>query len=160
MLSMHAVSRYNLAAAVPLGGSATFESLAAASGLAEDATRRLIRHAMSKNIFCHATTTITTSDVAGKPTTTTVVDGDRVAHTAVSRLLAEDPALNDWLRVSTDESYRAAAHTLDALERWPGSEEPHETVSFFPSFPPSPSFSFIHFFIPALHLLAHMLIPS
>ncbi|KAI0153304.1 S-adenosyl-L-methionine-dependent methyltransferase [Xylariaceae sp. FL1272] len=50
-----------------------------------------------------------------------------VAHTAASRVLVENAGLFNWLRFSTDDLWRAACFTGDAMAQAPGSEEPHET---------------------------------
>ncbi|KAI8630535.1 S-adenosyl-L-methionine-dependent methyltransferase [Xylariaceae sp. FL1651] len=55
-----------------------------------------------------------------------------VAYNAVSRLLAKDQAIHDWVAASTDDLWQAAAQTCNAVEKWPGSEEPNETFSKFP----------------------------
>jgi hypothetical protein len=55
-------------------------------------------------------------------------DGTGVVHTAVSRRLVEEPMLSHWMRFNLDENWKAAANELDALERWPHSDEPSQTV--------------------------------
>ncbi|KAF2485885.1 O-methyltransferase [Neohortaea acidophila] len=107
-ISFQAVARFGLASCVPIDGSASCATLAAACGLPESTTRRLLRHAVVKNVFCEA-------------------GPDGVAHNAVSRLLAEKPTLNAWLRFNTGDSWSAASQTVEALARWHGSEEPNET---------------------------------
>ncbi|KUI71081.1 6-hydroxytryprostatin B O-methyltransferase [Cytospora mali] len=55
-----------------------------------------------------------------------------VAHTKESRILV-DPVTNDWLRVGTEEMWAASTKArypcgvVDALEKYPGSQEPNET---------------------------------
>jgi hypothetical protein len=55
-------------------------------------------------------------------------DGTGVVHTAVSRRLVEEPTLSHWMRYNLDENWKAAANELDALEKWPHSDEPSQTV--------------------------------
>jgi len=50
-----------------------------------------------------------------------------VGHTASSRLLAQDATLRNFISSSLDEIMPAACHMVDALERWPGSQEPSES---------------------------------
>jgi len=50
-----------------------------------------------------------------------------VAHTAASRLLAEDQQIHDWVRVSTDELWQGAAQTVNAIANFPRSQEPNQT---------------------------------
>lgn len=52
-----------------------------------------------------------------------------VAHTAASRLFAESQGINDWVYIALDEIWPSAAHMLDAMDKWKGSEEANETVS-------------------------------
>ncbi|KAL8815580.1 MAG: hypothetical protein Q9191_008449, partial [Dirinaria sp. TL-2023a] len=50
-----------------------------------------------------------------------------VSHTAVSRLLAEDSQLHDWVGANTDELWQAAAQAVNALVKYPASQEPNQT---------------------------------
>lgn len=50
-----------------------------------------------------------------------------IAHTAASRLLAEDELLHQWMAWKTDEGWSGALHSCDAMARWPDSGEPDET---------------------------------
>jgi hypothetical protein len=56
-----------------------------------------------------------------------------VAHTAASRLIAEDSQISDWVGASTDELWQAAAQTVNAMVKYPGSQEPNETVFLPPT---------------------------
>ena len=51
-----------------------------------------------------------------------------VAHTAASRVLAEDEQMVDWVGASTGELWQAAGQTVNAMVKFPGSQEPNETV--------------------------------
>jgi hypothetical protein len=46
----------------------------------------------------------------------------------VLRLLAEDPAIHDWVGTRGDKLWQGAAQACNALEKYPGSQEPNETV--------------------------------
>lgn len=52
-----------------------------------------------------------------------------ITHNSVSRLLVEDKPLSDWVASSTDELWQAAAQTCNAMAKYPGSQEPTQTVS-------------------------------
>lgn len=52
-----------------------------------------------------------------------------VTHNAVSRLLAEDQVIHDWVGASTDDLWQAASQACNAIEKFPGSQEANETVS-------------------------------
>ncbi|KAF2969065.1 hypothetical protein GQX73_g4493 [Xylaria multiplex] len=94
----------------PLGKEASFAEIAAATGLDQGLVRRFIRHAIVKDIFVEPRPGI-------------------VAHNAVSRLLAEDQVVHDWVGASTDDLWQAAAQTCNALDKWSASQEPNETAS-------------------------------
>lgn len=50
-----------------------------------------------------------------------------VAHTAASKVLAEIPLLREWIGQSCEEMWLSASRTVDAIAKWPGSKEPHES---------------------------------
>ncbi|ROW15360.1 hypothetical protein VPNG_02376 [Cytospora leucostoma] len=108
LVSQQAVARFNLAQAFPVEGEITFRELSSAVGLGETHIRKLVRHAMTQKIFCEPRPGV-------------------VAHSACSRLIAEDEAIHSYLRFKTDDLWHAAFHTCDAVAKWPGSEEPNQT---------------------------------
>ena len=50
-----------------------------------------------------------------------------VAHTSLSKALADVPPIQDVVGHLLDNGWPTAAHAMDALQKWPGSEEPTET---------------------------------
>jgi hypothetical protein len=50
-----------------------------------------------------------------------------VAHTAISKAIATTPLLQSWLGLLTEEVWLGSTRIVDAIERWPDSEEPNET---------------------------------
>lgn len=110
MISQQAIVRFRLAHAFPAGAEATFADVARYSGLQEITVRQIIRHAIVKGIIQEPRPGV-------------------IAHNAVSRLLAEDPVIHDWVGASTDDLWQGAAQTCNALAQYPGSQEPNETVS-------------------------------
>jgi len=50
-----------------------------------------------------------------------------VAHTPVSRALLESPLLLQWIGQSCEDMWPAATRTVDAMAKWPGSQEPNQT---------------------------------
>ncbi|KAI1129798.1 putative O-methyltransferase [Nemania abortiva] len=108
LIGQNAIMRFRLAEAFPIDGETTFTELAASSGLNEMHVRKLLRFAMTQHIFREPRPGV-------------------VAHTASSRLLVEDKGLANWLRFSTDELWHAAYQTVNAMAKYPGSEEPNET---------------------------------
>ncbi|KAL8707087.1 MAG: hypothetical protein Q9225_007832 [Loekoesia sp. 1 TL-2023] len=112
LISMQAVSRFKMASSFPTDEETSFAHIANECGLPEPIVRRLLRYAMTKHIFREPRKGI-------------------VAHTATSRLLAEDEQMNDWVATRTDELWQAASQTLNAVVKYHGSQEPHETVEYF-----------------------------
>ncbi|KAI0381216.1 S-adenosyl-L-methionine-dependent methyltransferase [Hypomontagnella monticulosa] len=108
LISQQAITRFRIAHSFPVGKTASFSEIAGATGLNETHIRQIIRHAIVKDIFAEP-----------KPGV--------IAHNAVSRLLAEDQVIHDWVQSSTDELWQAAAQTCNALERFPDSQEANET---------------------------------
>ncbi|TGJ78458.1 hypothetical protein E0Z10_g10305 [Xylaria hypoxylon] len=108
LISQQAITRYRIAHSFPVGQQTSFADIATATGLNSNLVRRFIRHAVIKDIFMEPESGI-------------------VAHNAVSRLLAEDQVVHDWVGASTDDLWQAAAQTCNALDKWSTSQEPHET---------------------------------
>lgn len=107
---MQAITRFNLASSFPIHKEATFEEVSNACGLDESLLRRLLRYAMIQNVFKEPRKGF-------------------VAHTAASRLLAENAENYDWVGAISDELWQAASQTINALVKYPGSQEPNQTVS-------------------------------
>lgn len=109
LVSPKLIIKNRLAHAFPLDSSTTFSELAASSGLGETHIRKVLRHAIAMhNIFAEPHPGV-------------------ITHSAASRLLATDPALQDWLDYTTHEHWNAAYHTADAMSKFPASGEPNQT---------------------------------
>ncbi|KFZ06718.1 hypothetical protein V501_07169 [Pseudogymnoascus sp. VKM F-4519 (FW-2642)] len=107
-LSLRAVSQFKLANAFPVGSTATFAELAKVANVDEMNTRRLLRHAMTNRIFKEVSPGV-------------------VAHTAASKTLAQDALLQDWVGYCVQDLWPSAVGTLEALTRFPGSQEDTQT---------------------------------
>ncbi|KAK3329993.1 S-adenosyl-L-methionine-dependent methyltransferase [Apodospora peruviana] len=106
---MQAIARYGIASMVPPGDQMmSFADIGKRTGLGEQMAARLLRHAMTMRVFREP-------------------EPGLVAHTKASRLLAS-PEMTAWMRIGTEEMWPAATKMLDALEKWPGSQEPNETA--------------------------------
>ncbi|SZF04143.1 unnamed protein product [Blumeria hordei] len=107
-LSLHAIYHYKIgmiflspalfivahtptAQSFPANETRTFSQIAAKVGLSELNVRRLLRHAMTNRIFTEV-----------KPTV--------VAHTAASKLLAENPMMNEWVGFCVEEMWQVNSH--------------------------------------------------
>ncbi|CAN8104537.1 unnamed protein product [Discula destructiva] len=108
LVCLRAIAEFRIADMVPPNDSISYSDIAKRTPMTEALTTRLLRHAMTMRIFCEK------SDEPGM-----------VAHTAVSKLL--HTTANDYLLGIAENSWPAAAKTVDALEKWPRSEEPNET---------------------------------
>ncbi|MCJ1463377.1 hypothetical protein MMC07_001984 [Pseudocyphellaria aurata] len=104
--SLQAIYRFDLANIIQ--DEASYDEISQASGLKESDLRRILRHSMTNHIFREPRKGI-------------------VAHTAASKLLADSPNLRDELGVVTEELWPSAARTVDAMIKWPGSQEPNHS---------------------------------
>ncbi|KAI0410560.1 sterigmatocystin 8-O-methyltransferase [Xylaria grammica] len=107
MISLDALCRFHIADIVPPGGQVSFGHIAEKTGLEEQIVRRLLRHAMSMRILKEP-------------------EPGMVAHTKISKYFTL-PYVNAWLSVGAQEGWPAATRMLDAIQKWPGSEELNNT---------------------------------
>ncbi|KUI68466.1 6-hydroxytryprostatin B O-methyltransferase [Cytospora mali] len=108
LASIQAIGRFHIASMVPAGGQTSYGSIAKQIGLSEQMTRRLLRHAMTLHIFREP-------------------EPGFVGHTQTSRLL-RDPENNAFLDWQPEVGWPSSLKLVDALQKWPGSEEPDETA--------------------------------
>ncbi|KAI0152986.1 S-adenosyl-L-methionine-dependent methyltransferase [Xylariaceae sp. FL1272] len=108
LLSQQAITRYRVAHSFPVGQQTSFSEISKATGLEQSLVRRIVRHAIVRDIFSEP-----------RP--------DVIVHNAVSRLLAEDQIMYDWVSINAGELWQAAAQTCNAWHKWPGSQEPNQT---------------------------------
>ncbi|KAK6844446.1 hypothetical protein PG995_014556 [Apiospora arundinis] len=106
-LCLQAIAEFSIADKVPPNGQVSFGEIASQTPLTEQMTARLLRHAMTMRVF--------REPVPGM-----------VAHTAASKTLYHTAA-NYWLEAGTKEMWPAAVKMVEALKKWPASQEPNET---------------------------------
>ncbi|EPE28206.1 S-adenosyl-L-methionine-dependent methyltransferase [Glarea lozoyensis ATCC 20868] len=106
-LCMQAIAEFKMADLVPLKNQISFDDIASQTPLTSEMTARILRHAMTMRIFREP-------------------EPGMVAHTAASRTLSHSPA-NDWLAAGTKEMWPAATKMVEALHKWPASQEADET---------------------------------
>ncbi|KAF7960847.1 hypothetical protein EAE96_000519 [Botrytis aclada] len=106
--TLHAIYRWKLASGFPLDGEASFSEISDTVGVPEADIRRTIRMAKTHRIFREPRDGI-------------------VAHTSISKAIATIPLVESWLGLVTDEIWPAFSRMVDAIERWPDSQEPNET---------------------------------
>ena len=99
-LTLQIINNYGLANLVPLDGGITLTELQKQTTLDPINLARIIRHAMTRHIFHEPSPGV-------------------IAHTAASKLLAEDAALQDWVGFNSEDIFPAAANVLTALKTHP-----------------------------------------
>lgn len=107
MSSLQAISRFDIASKFPIHEEISYEQLAERSGTSQHDLKRCLRYAM------------TFHRVFQEPRK------GFVAHTAASRLLAEDPGTRGSVSLRCDECWPACARTVDAIQE--KSQEPNKT---------------------------------
>ncbi|MCJ1314135.1 hypothetical protein MMC25_007815 [Agyrium rufum] len=103
-ISLHAISRFDIASSFPVGEEATYAEIAAKTGIEEKNLQRLLRHGMVNHLFREPRKGV-------------------VTHTSLTRWLAEDENLHGFVETALSELMPAAMKTADALEKFPHSEE-------------------------------------
>jgi len=121
-LALQGVCAFNVAKHIPLDGEVSYADIAKATGQDETNLRRVIRHAMTCRVFCEPR------------------EG-YVAHTATSAVLLKDQQMNDWSGLNLDEFFPAAANAVEAMKKYPGSQEPTETAFSLAHCPGQPMFA-------------------
>ncbi|KAI1481891.1 sterigmatocystin 8-O-methyltransferase [Daldinia eschscholtzii] len=107
LVSIDAICRYHIVDMIPPGGQISFEDIAEKSGLDKGLVRRLLRHAMSMRILREP-------------------EPGMVAHTKISKFLTI-PYINAWVNFETKDTWPATTRIVDAIQKWPSSEEVNET---------------------------------
>ncbi|KAJ8069276.1 hypothetical protein OCU04_002937 [Sclerotinia nivalis] len=97
-----------LTKSIPLSRTATFEEIAQKVGLDIVNVKRFMRHAMANRVFQE-------------------VEPNVVAHTAASKLLAEDQPMKDWVGICVEELWPAALSTIDAISQHPSASEQNQS---------------------------------
>jgi hypothetical protein len=88
MISLQAISRFNIASHVSSEGSISYDDLAQTTGVSEILLQRVLRHAIARHIFCEP-------------------EPGLVQHTTASKALLR-PFMDDWLTVATGEMWTPA----------------------------------------------------
>lgn len=107
-MSLRAIHHFKVASAFKADETITYAELSKRTGVDERNLRRICRHAMMNRIF--------TEPVKGS-----------ITHTRASLLIGEDPLMQSWLGLFLEDLFKPAMLTVDAMEKWPGSEVPLHT---------------------------------
>ena len=108
LVSLQAIEKFHIANAIPIDEEVTFAHIARQCNLKEDDTKRILRQAMTLHVFHEPRK-------------------GYVAHTSLSKPLAEDVAMRDYISFLCSECWRAAPRVVDAMVKWPISEEGSQT---------------------------------
>ncbi|KAF7852442.1 hypothetical protein EAF04_010982 [Stromatinia cepivora] len=107
-ISVTALQRFGIAKSFPPTCTSTFSEIAKACSIPESDACSLIRHTMAFYIFHEPSPGI-------------------FAHTASSKALAEIPPVSDFIGFISEEMLPASTRLVDAMQKWPGSQESNET---------------------------------
>jgi hypothetical protein len=111
MMTLHFIHTYKIRYALKWGERTTFADIARESNLDIGDTRRMIRLAMTEHFF-------------------TETENGVVMHTAESYEIAQNPLLSAWVGLTTQENWPPMLKLVETLGKYPGSEEPLESVSY------------------------------
>ena len=106
--SLRYIYHYKIADAVPLEVQVTFADIATHANVNENQVKRMLRHAMTNNLFCEPKV-------------------GYVAHTAGSRLLLHG-GTKDWVGYCVEETFPATAKLVDAIDKYGATMELHESA--------------------------------
>lgn len=109
LLYLKFIYHFDVAKKVPISGGITYEELAASVGVNCDALCRILRFGIAFRIF-------------QEPQPGTIV------HSAASKQIAEDGAMADWVGANVDDMWPSAQKVVDALRKWPSTDEPDQTA--------------------------------
>ncbi|GLA09588.1 hypothetical protein AnigIFM60653_011919 [Aspergillus niger] len=107
LIALHFIQEFNIAHLVPPNGIISFAALFTQCNVPEADVRCLVRHAMTICVF-------------DEPAE------NEVAHTRASMLLRQE-GFHGWIGSTCTNSWPGAIRTVEALKRFPGSEELNES---------------------------------
>ncbi|KAG9234888.1 O-methyltransferase-domain-containing protein [Amylocarpus encephaloides] len=107
-LSLQAVYEFQIAENVPLDRTISYQELAEKVNVPLLKLRPLVRHAMTNHIFYEPSKGL-------------------VAHSRTSRLLVENPQMHAWVGFFSEDLWNPIASVVNAMKKWPNSQEPNET---------------------------------
>lgn len=110
VLALQTINHFGIAKLFPIDSTITLTELETKTSLDPVNLARLIRLAITNNIFREPTPGV-------------------IAHTAASRVMAEDEDLQAWIGFNTEDIFPASAHVLQALKTYP--EAVHLTQTGF-----------------------------
>lgn len=100
VLALQIVNHFGIAKLFPIHETITLEELQAKTSLDPVNLARAIRMVMTKGVFREPTPGV-------------------IAHTAASRVLAEDSDMGAWIGFNSEDIFPASAHVLDSVKTYP-----------------------------------------
>ncbi|KAL7784050.1 O-methyltransferase domain-containing protein [Trichoderma afarasin] len=117
-MALDVLNRFNFWGAVPLGGSASYAEIAAATKLPEQMARRFLRFGMSMYLFREESP-----------------ESNRIVHTAASAYMARNHHMQSFMSHCLEEVRPAGVVMADALQKWsaghPTASEEVEHAAFY-----------------------------
>jgi hypothetical protein len=108
-VSLRAVIRYDIARSFPTDSTITIPEIAEKSGLNVDDVQRIIRHALTQGLFREPRS-------------------GAIAHSATTQAIVKVPYDADWLAAALQRMGTVSGHVVDAMQKWPGSQEPTQAA--------------------------------
>ncbi|KAL8778382.1 MAG: hypothetical protein Q9213_007437 [Squamulea squamosa] len=108
VMCLQTIYRYKIASSFGIYEQPSFQEVSAVSGLNVMDLQRILRYAMTNHIFCEP-----------RP--------GFIAHTATSRLMAENPLMHDFVGNVCEIRFPASARAVDALEKYGESQAPNQS---------------------------------
>ncbi|PZD24298.1 sterigmatocystin 8-O-methyltransferase precursor [Pyrenophora tritici-repentis] len=110
-VGLKTILKYNIQNLVPLEIGTTYKELAEKTGVPEQKLTRLLKHGITDHFFRET-------------------QPGHIKHTAATKALAVMPVLGTWASMGIYEVGPAKMRMVDAIAKWPDSEEPNHSVSF------------------------------
>ncbi|KAH8692496.1 sterigmatocystin 8-O-methyltransferase precursor [Phaeosphaeriaceae sp. PMI808] len=107
-IGLKTILKYNIQNLVPFETGTTFKELAEKTGVPEKNLTRLLRHGITDHFFRET-------------------QPGHIKHTAATKALAVTPVLGTWASMGMYEVGPAKMRMVDAIAKWPDSEEPNHS---------------------------------
>ncbi|ORY09830.1 S-adenosyl-L-methionine-dependent methyltransferase [Clohesyomyces aquaticus] len=109
LVSLHAITHFNMANVVPVGSTCTIPEIAEKCNIHPNDAETIIRHGLTYRLFKQ------------QP------DGS-IAHSAATRAITTAPHFQGWVTHALGTMWKTTPFIVSAMEKWPGSQEINETA--------------------------------
>jgi hypothetical protein len=114
---LNLLNQFNFWDAIPLTSSSSYSEIASKVNLSEMIVQRLLRHAMTRNIF-----------------TETEPGSGNIVHTCMSAVPVKNPLVRSWIGHTLEEMAPASLNLVDTLKQYGESAEPFESAIAYTHF--------------------------